>query len=184
MTFELEVPAAPIHVALVEPRIPQNTGTLARLCASQRVPLHIVGRPAFRLDDRSLRRAGLDYWSEVQLIRHRTLHDLQRGLERAQPPLIPRLIFFETVGTRAYHQFLFRPGDCLVFGPETVGLSPDLLRGHEERIVSIPMGNPAVRSLNLAVSAAMGLGEALRQVGQPPWQANPGILMGKITPVE
>ena len=148
-----------IRVALVEPEIPPNTGNIARLCAGVRVPLHIVGVTGFRLDDRAVRRAGLDYWPEVELYRH---HDLAR-LYQALPDA--RFIYFTTKAERHYTDWRFAEDDCLVFGRETRGLPEDLLHANWERCLTIPMLNPNVRSLNLASAVAIVLYEALRQTG-------------------
>ncbi len=147
-----------INVALVEPEIPPNTGNIARLCAATRTPLHIVGAAGFRLDDRAVRRAGLDYWPEVILSRHRDLAALSAALERA------RFVYLTTKAERAYTDWSFTSADCLVFGRETRGLPDDLLRANWDRCLTIPMLNPKVRSLNLATSVAIVLYEALRQM--------------------
>ena len=147
-----------IRVALVEPEIPPNTGNVARLCAANRVPLHIVGATGFRLDDRAVRRAGLDYWPEVILQRHTSLEDLYSHLPAA------RFIYLSTKGERSYTEWTYEAEDCLVFGRETRGLPEDLLRRNWDRCLTIPMLNPKVRSLNLATSAAIVLYEALRQL--------------------
>ncbi len=148
-----------IRVALVEPEIPPNTGNIARLCAATRVPLHIVGVTGFRLDDRAVRRAGLDYWPEVILKQHAQLEDLYQSLPQA------RFIYLSTKGARSYADWDFSPEDCLVFGRETRGLPEQLLRSNWERCLTIPMLNPNVRSLNLATSVGIVLFEALRQIG-------------------
>ena len=148
-----------LRVALVEPEIPPNTGNIARLCAATRVPLHIVGVTGFRLDDRAVRRAGLDYWPEVDLRRHRDLAALNESLPGA------RFIYLTTKAERPYTDWHFGPDDCLVFGRETRGLPEDLLRANRERCLAIPMLNPNVRSLNLATAVAIVLYEALRQTG-------------------
>jgi tRNA (cytidine/uridine-2'-O-)-methyltransferase len=148
-----------IKVALVEPEIPPNTGNVARLCAANRVPLHIVGVAGFRLDDRAVKRAGLDYWPEVELHRHHNLDALVETLPKA------RLIYLSTKAERSYLNWIFEPDDCLVFGRETRGLPEELLRANWERCLTIPMLNPKVRSLNLATSVAIVLYEALRQTG-------------------
>lgn len=147
-----------LNVALVEPEIPQNTGNIARLCAATMTTLHIVGVAGFRLDNRAVRRAGLDYWEEVTLHRHRDLEALHLNLPNA------RFLYFSTKVQRPYHQFDFEPGDCLVFGRETRGLSERLLQDNADRCLTIPMLNPRVRSLNLANSVAIVLYEALRQI--------------------
>jgi tRNA (cytidine/uridine-2'-O-)-methyltransferase len=148
-----------IHVALVEPEIPPNTGNIARLCAATRTPLHIVGVAGFRLDDRAVRRAGLDYWPEVSLSRHRDLEALRAALPQA------RFVYLTTKAETPYTKWQFAAGDCLVFGRETRGLPEEVLRANHERCVRIPVLNPKVRSLNLANAVAIILYEALRQTG-------------------
>ena len=148
-----------ITVALVEPEIPQNTGNVARLCAATNIPLHIVGVAGFRLDDRAVRRAGLDYWPEVALHRHRDLDTLRSDLPEA------RFVYFTTKAQRPYFEWEFQTDDCLVFGRETKGLSEDVLHDNWESCVTIPMLNPKVRSLNLANVVGIALYEALRQTG-------------------
>lgn len=146
-----------LRVALVEPEIPPNTGNVARLCAAAGVPLHVVGQPGFRLDARAVRRAGLDYWPEVELHRHRDLAELRAAVAPA------RFVYLTTKAARPYTDWRFVPSDCLVFGRETAGLPDDLLRENWPNCVTIPMRNPRVRSLNLATSVAVVLYEALRQ---------------------
>lgn len=148
-----------LTVALVEPEIPQNTGNIARLCAATNTELHIVGVTGFRLDDRAVRRAGLDYWSQVTLLRHRDLDGLHTALASA------RFVYFTTKAEQSYADWQFEPDDCLVFGSETKGLDEKILRENWDRCVTIPMLNPKVRSLNLANSVAIVLYEALRQRG-------------------
>jgi tRNA (cytidine/uridine-2'-O-)-methyltransferase len=148
-----------LHVALVEPEIPPNTGNVARLCAATRVPLHVVGVTGFRLDDRAVRRAGLDYWSEVELHRHRDLDALRESIPSA------RFVYLTTKAARPHTDWRYTSDDCLVFGRETRGLPEELLRAHWENCVTIPMLNPNVRSLNLATAVAIVLYEALRQTG-------------------
>jgi tRNA (cytidine/uridine-2'-O-)-methyltransferase len=149
-----------ISVALVEPEIPPNTGNIARLCAATNTPLHIVGVTGFRMDDRALRRAGLDYWPEVNLTRHRDLHALYTALPQA------RFVYLSTKADRVYTDWDFQADDCLVFGRETRGLPEDLLRAHWENCLRIPILNPNIRSLNLATAAGIVLFEALRQTGK------------------
>lgn len=148
-----------LRVALVEPEIPPNTGNIARLCAATRVPLHIVGVTGFRLDDRAVRRAGLDYWPEVSLHRHLDLAALGSALPDA------RFIYLTTKAQKPYTEWRFETNDCLIFGRETRGLPEDVLHANWERCLTIPMLNPNVRSLNLATSVAVVLYEALRQTG-------------------
>ena len=147
-----------LRVVLVEPEIPQNTGNIARLCAATRTPLHIVGVTGFRMDERAVRRAGLDYWDEVSISRHRDLHDLATSQTSAQ------LLYFSTKGERSLWDYRFKADDCLVFGPETRGLPEELLKKNWERCLTIPMLNPKVRSLNLANAVSIALYEALRQL--------------------
>ncbi|MFN6963776.1 MAG: tRNA (cytidine(34)-2'-O)-methyltransferase [Pyrinomonadaceae bacterium] len=149
-----------LHVALVEPEIPPNTGNIARLCAATFTELHVVGVTGFRMDDRTLRRAGLDYWEHVRLHRHVDLDELYAALP------VARFVYLTTKTDRPYTEFRFADGDCLVFGPETRGLPEPLLRANADRCLTIPMPNKSVRSLNLATSVGIVLYEALRQIGR------------------
>jgi tRNA (cytidine/uridine-2'-O-)-methyltransferase len=151
-----------IRVALVEPEIPPNTGNIARLCAANNVPLHIVGATGFRLDDRAVRRAGLDYWPEVQMERHQDLANLHLSLPSA------RFLYFSTRAKRSYLDWIYSDEDCLVLGRETRGLPESLLHANWERCLTIPMLNPKVRSLNLATAAGIVLYESLRQLNAFP----------------
>jgi tRNA (cytidine/uridine-2'-O-)-methyltransferase len=146
-----------LNVALVEPEIPPNTGNVARLCAGASVPLHIVGVPGFRLDDRAVRRAGLDYWPEVTLFRHRNLDALYESLPAS------RFIYLTTKADRSYTDWIFQPDDCLIFGRETRGLPEDVLHANWSNCLKIPIFNPKIRSLNLATAVGIVLYEALRQ---------------------
>ena len=148
-----------IRVALVEPEIPPNTGNVARLCAAARVPLHIVGVTGFRLDDRAVRRAGLDYWPEVILQKHPNLESLYESLPEA------RFLYLTTKVDKNYADWEFNSSDCLVFGRETRGLPDEVLRSNWGRCLTIPMRNPRVRSLNLATAVGIVLYEALQQTG-------------------
>ena len=149
-----------MNIVLVEPEIPPNTGNVARLCAATRARLHLVGLLGFRLDDSTLKRAGMDYWRQVDW---RTWDDwatFEAALsERA------RLWLVEQGGARQYDEAEFGPEDYLVFGRETAGLPPALLEKYPEQVLSIPMFNPESRSLNLANSVSVVLYEALRQQG-------------------
>ncbi len=150
--------ARPFRIVLVEPEIPQNTGNIGRLAAATQSPLHLVGRLGFRIDERSVRRAGLDYWHLVELEQHLDMSHF----EHAHPDA--RLVLFSAVATKSYLDAAFAPGDALVFGKESVGLDPDLLARHEASTFGIPTLG-AVRSLNLANSVSIVLYEALRRVG-------------------
>ena len=145
------------HIALYEPEIPPNTGNIARLCAATHTDLHIVGVTGFRMDDRTLRRSGLDYWSEVTLHRHLDMEHLTAALPDSQ------FLYFTTKATHSYSDWGYSPNDCLVFGPETRGIPESLLIDNWERCLTIPMPNKNVRSLNLATSVGIVLYEALRQ---------------------
>ncbi|HMF13342.1 MAG TPA: tRNA (cytidine(34)-2'-O)-methyltransferase [Gemmataceae bacterium] len=147
-----------LHVALWEPEIPPNTGNVARLCAATGAVLHLIGRLGFRLDDRELRRAGLDFWPEVRLIRHPTLGDLETALPGA------RILCFTARATVPYTQAAYQDGDCLLFGKESVGLPSEVLERFAGRTFRIPMPAGQVRSLNLATAVGIVLYEALRQI--------------------
>ena len=150
----------PFHIVLIEPEIPPNTGNIGRLCAATGAHLHLVGKLGFSLDDKHLKRAGLDYWPEVKLHRWDSLQQLKE--------YFPQGHFWYTSkkATQSYTQANFSVGDFLVFGKETLGLPEDLLAAEADRSILIPIFSPAVRSLNLANSAAIILYEALRQTGQ------------------
>ena len=150
-----------LHVALVEPEIPPNTGNIARLCAATRTPLHIVGVTGFRMDDRTLKRAGLDYWDEVDLHRHIDLDSLYTSLPES------RFLYLSTKVERPYFDWQYSDGDCLIFGPETRGLPAAVLDANSNRCLTIPMPNKNVRSLNLSTSVGIVLYEAYRQAGFP-----------------
>lgn len=151
-----------LHVALFEPEIPPNTGNIARLCAATFTALHIVGVTGFRMDDRTLKRAGLDYWSEVTVHRHVDLEDLYSALPDS------RFIYFTTKSQKPYTAWSFADEDCLVFGPETRGLPTEILNRYPDDCLTIPMPNKNVRSLNLSTSVGIVLYEAIRQIGADP----------------
>jgi tRNA (cytidine/uridine-2'-O-)-methyltransferase len=146
-----------LNICLVEPEIPPNTGNIARLCAATFTNLHIVGVTGFRLDEKAVKRAGLDYWDEVKLFRHRNLEMLYETLPHS------RFLYFTTKTEQSYTDWQFQDNDCLIFGRETRGLPEDLLKANWERCLTIPMPNQNVRSLNLANSVGIVLYEALRQ---------------------
>ncbi|NEQ23758.1 MAG: tRNA (cytidine(34)-2'-O)-methyltransferase [Microcoleus sp. SIO2G3] len=148
------------QVVLVNPLIPPNTGNIARTCAATGTALHLVGPLGFEISDRYLKRAGLDYWPYVDLHLHADLEAFQ-AYHRSQGG---RWVGFSTSGAYSYIQFMFKPQDWLLFGSETTGLSPAILTACDAT-VHIPMKQPGVRSLNLSVSAAIGLFEARRQLG-------------------
>jgi tRNA (cytidine/uridine-2'-O-)-methyltransferase len=147
------------RIVLVHPEIPPNTGNVARTCAATSTELHLVGPLGFELSDRYLKRAGLDYWPYVPLRVHSGLADFWRW----QQPLGGRLLGFTTAGTVSYVEVAYRHDDWLLFGQETQGLPQEVLTRCQQQVY-IPMAEPAVRSLNLSVSVAVGLFEALRQL--------------------
>jgi len=148
------------HIVLVEPEIPQNTGNIARTCAVTGAALHLVRPLGFSLDDRQLKRAGLDYWNELSV----SYYDSFAEVERAHPDA--RFFLLSTHATKSYADASYRDGDFLVFGKETAGLGPALRARRREDAVRIPM-RPALRSLNLSNAVALVLYEALRQTGFP-----------------
>jgi tRNA (cytidine/uridine-2'-O-)-methyltransferase len=144
------------NVVLVEPEIPPNTGNVGRLCLATGSTLHLVQPFGFRLDDKQLKRAGLDYWNEVQLRTWKSFDELQR----AQSPEA-RYFFLTTKSQRAYFDAQFQPRDFLVFGRETKGLPETLLAANAANCLTIPM--QGTRSLNLATAVGIVLFEAVRQ---------------------
>lgn len=152
----------PFHVVLVEPEIPPNTGSIARLCAATACPLHLVGPLGFRIDEHSVRRAGVDYWHLVDVRRHLDFSHFLHAFDKEAPS--GRLHLFSAVAERSYLDAGFVPGDALVFGKESVGLPDELLEAHRDRVVGIPTLG-AVRSLNLANAVGIALFEGLRQTG-------------------
>jgi tRNA (cytidine/uridine-2'-O-)-methyltransferase len=148
------------NVVLIEPEIPPNTGNVGRLCLATGARLHLVKPLGFSLEDKALKRAGLDYWAEVQV----TLWDSFEQLQQAQTS-DERFFFLTTKTTRAYWDAQFRRGDYLVFGRETKGLPETLLAANCERCLTIPMPG-STRSLNLATSVGIVLYEGVRQVSQ------------------
>jgi tRNA (cytidine/uridine-2'-O-)-methyltransferase len=149
-----------MHVVLVEPEIPPNTGNVARLCAATNCTLHLVEPFGFKLDDTQLKRAGMDYWQHVEWHRWPNWAAFETAV-----PHGARLWFVESKGPRLYTEPAFAPDDYLVFGRETAGLPRKLLRENASRWLRIPMFNPKARSLNLSNCVALVLFEALRQQG-------------------
>ncbi len=145
------------HVVLVAPEIPPNTGSIGRLCAATRCYLHLVRPLGFSLEDRYLKRAGLDYWPYVDL----EVHDSWEAFRARYPRL--KLHLFSARSTRPFWQGCYRPGDALVFGSESRGLPRELLAAYPEDTYVIPISHPKVRSLNLSNAVSIVLYEALRQ---------------------
>lgn len=148
------------RVVLVQPQIPPNTGNIARTCAATSTELHLVGPLGFELSDRYLKRAGLDYWPYVGVHYYPTIEDFYLSPRKYGG----RLIGFSTSGESNYVTFQYKEEDWLLFGCETAGLPADVLKSCDATVY-IPMSQPQVRSLNLSVSAALGLFEARRQLG-------------------
>ena len=149
-----------MHIVLVEPEIPPNTGNVARLCAATNTNLHLIQPLGFALDDSQLRRAGMDYWQHVKW---KAWPNWERF--RSQMPNSARMWFIESSGPRLYTDARFEPDDYLVFGRETAGLPKTLLEQNPEHWLRIPMFNPKARSFNLSNCVALVLFEALRQQG-------------------
>ena len=143
------------NVVLVEPEIPPNTGNVGRLCLATRSTLHLIGPLGFSIDDRQLKRAGLDYWDEVDVREWSSLDELRRANVSA------RFFYLTTKATQPYFEVRFRPSDFLVFGRETKGLPERVLEENRENCITIPM--EGTRSLNLATAVAIVLFEAMRQ---------------------
>ena len=147
-----------MHVVLVEPEIPPNTGNVARLCAATKTVLHLIEPFGFKLDDAQLKRAGMDYWQHVEWHRWKNWNAFVEKL-----PAGALLWLVESGGPKLYTEAKFAPDDYLVFGRETAGLPKKLLEENRERWLRIPMFNAKSRSLNLSNCAALVLFEALRQ---------------------
>lgn len=149
-----------IAVLLYQPEIPQNTGNIARTCAATHTPLYLVGPLGFQITDRQLKRAGLDYWPYVRM---KLYHDFDAAHADMGHS---RLVYFSARAPVPYYDFRFRPGDCLVFGPETRGLPQELVVAYPGDVVKVPIDRARVRSLNLATTVGIALFEALRQMRQ------------------
>jgi tRNA (cytidine/uridine-2'-O-)-methyltransferase len=155
-------PERPFHLVLVEPEIPPNTGNVARLGAATGSPLHLVGRLGFKIDEQSVRRAGVDYWHLVDVRQHVDFAQFVHAYGNAEPT--GKLHLFSALAERSYLDADFQPGDALVFGKESVGLSEEICAKYSDRLVGIPTLG-AVRSLNLANAVGIALFEALRATG-------------------
>jgi tRNA (cytidine/uridine-2'-O-)-methyltransferase len=144
-----------LHVALIQPQIPPNTGNIARLCAATDTSLHLIEPLGFSLDDSELKRAGLDYWHAVDLWVHPDWFAFRDAIGR------DRCLYFSANAERSFWDAPYEANSCLVFGSETEGMPTRILEKHPERCFTIPMGGP-VRSLNLATAAGIVLYEAIR----------------------
>ena len=148
-----------MEIALFQPDIPPNTGTILRLCACLDVGAHIIEPAGFAVSDRAFRRAGMDYLDQVRLTRHISWTTFEEWRRQTGS----RLVLFTTKGATSYLDFRFRPSDILLFGRETVGVTDEIVAAADAR-VKIPIKS-GLRSLNVALAAAMAVGEALRQTG-------------------
>lgn len=151
-----------VHVALLRPKIPQNTGNIGRLVCAMGARLHLIGPLGFQTDERACRRAGLDYWQHLDWVEHTALEALSGAL-----PAGARTFVFSTRATRYYTDVDYRAGDCLLFGDEVSGLPSEVVEAAGERAVRIPLRCGAVRSLNLANATAIAVAEVARQLGHP-----------------
>jgi tRNA (cytidine/uridine-2'-O-)-methyltransferase len=152
----------PFNVVLIEPEIPPNTGNIARLCAATGAHLHLVKPLGYELSEKTLKRAGMDYWNLV------TWRTWESAPEFWEATGFSNVHLFSTKARRPYHTVPFQLGDYLVFGRETQGLPESLLAEHPDKACRIPMLNPDARSLNLSTSVGVALYEALRQTGSLP----------------
>lgn len=149
-----------MHVVLYQPEIPQNTGSIARLCAATATPLHLVRPLGFEITDKHLKRAGLDYWPHVDV----RMHDSWERFRARHGG--ERLLFFSKKASRSYTDARYGEEDFLIFGPETRGLPEDMLAIEADRAFRIPMMTAAVRSLNLSNAVSIVVYEGLRQLGR------------------
>jgi len=147
----------PFNVVLVEPEIPPNTGTIARLCGATNTTLHLVKPLGFSTDDRYLKRAGLDYWKYVDIVYWQNLAEFMSSHQNS------RMFFLSKKTKVPYTKAHFKPGDFLIFGKETKGLPEEILHQYADKCYTIPMPNHNIRSLNLAMTAGIVLYKALRQ---------------------
>jgi tRNA (cytidine/uridine-2'-O-)-methyltransferase len=152
----------PIRIALYQPDIPQNTGTILRLCACLGIEAHIIEPAGFPTSDRAFRRAGMDYIDAVAAVRHASWHEFETWRRGAQH----RLVLFTTKATVSYLDYSFETEDILLFGRESAGV-PDEVHHAADACLVIPL-QAGLRSLNVAITAAMAAGEALRQAGRKP----------------
>lgn len=147
-----------LHVALIEPEIPWNTGNAGRTCLAAGARLHLVGPLGFRLDSRDVRRAGLDYWDRVDPVIHADLAAFERALPELGEPLL-----FTAEAERSLFEVAVPPRAVFVFGKESVGLDADFRERHRDRLVRLPVLHDSVRSLNLSTCVGIAVYEALRR---------------------
>ncbi|MCM0605034.1 MAG: tRNA (cytidine(34)-2'-O)-methyltransferase [Xanthomonadaceae bacterium] len=148
-----------LNIVLIEPEIPQNTGTIGRLCLGIGATLHLVEPMAFEITDTKLKRAGLDYWEHLTVVKHKSIDEFLSSL-----PENAELVFLETRGGRTLYEHTFKPGSYLIFGKETFGLPDWLLNKYASQTVRIPIYDARVRSFNLSNSVSVAAYEAIRQL--------------------
>ena len=147
------------RIVLVEPEIPQNTGNIGRTCVATASELHLVGKLGFEINDKNLKRAGLDYWQHLKWYHHATLEDWYQHVEDQS-----RVFYYSAFAKKNYTNVEYQKGDWLVFGKETKGLDPQILQKNSDRALLIPLLGPA-RGLNLATAVAIVAYEGVRQLG-------------------
>ena len=148
-----------LTIVLYEPQIPPNTGNIGRLCAATGCQLHLVGDIGFKLDNKKMKRAGLDYWNEIKMDYYPDLQKYHNNLTKNN-----RFHLLTTKSPFAYTSKKFKKDDYFVFGSETKGISEEILKNHWEKTCTIPIKNKKIRSLNLANSVGIVLFEAIRQI--------------------
>lgn len=149
-----------LHVVLIEPEIPQNTGTIGRMCLATGTTLHLVDPLGFEITDAQVKRAGLDYWQYLKIVRHASAEDFMRTL----PPDAPKIFLSKKAGHTLY-EHEFKSGTYIIFGKETMGLPDWILNSHATETFRIPMYDARVRSLNLSNAVSISVYEAIRQLG-------------------
>ena len=151
-----------INIVLLEPEKPSNTGNIGRTCVLTNSRLHLVRPFSFRLDDKLLKRSGMDYWDKVDLVIHDDMNEFLEYIKGND-----RVFYVETFATKYYHELEYQDGDFFVFGKESSGIDKDLVAKHNDHSIKIPMNMEIDRSLNLANSCTIVLFEALRQIDFP-----------------
>lgn len=151
-----------INIVLLEPEKPSNTGNIGRTCVLTNSRLHLVRPFSFRLDDKLLKRSGMDYWDKVDLVIHDDMNEFLEYIKGND-----RVFYVETFATNYYHELEYQDGDFFVFGKESSGIDKDLVTKHNDHSIKIPMNMEIDRSLNLANSCNIVLFEALRQIDFP-----------------
>ena len=167
-----------LNIVLVEPEIPQNTGNVARTCAAVGADLHLIEPLGFSIEDRYLKRAGLDYWDKLKVYTYKSFEELAERYPKGE------FRFFTTKGLHSYNEVKYEDGCFIVFGKETAGLPVELLMSHREHCFRIPM-RESIRSLNLSNSVAIVAFEAMRQTGFAGFKMTPAdeVLMNRLTTI-